>query len=150
MDAITRSGGRLSQTALVSVPQDVRIKQIKSLCAYHRLIKGNNLIVHKHREDRSLQEGREEGLADHRLIREVRSLVKVLKLFSVFLPLLKILSRHDDELLVVEEMLHKVIRKCPTDGRGKISVGSVRDVIPVFLLGVVIVITIEVKGAFIN
>lgn len=122
--------------------QNANIKQSLAPAAHLGLVKSNYFVIHKHREDGSLEKGREEGLGAERLVGEVCSLVKVLKLLSVILPLLKILCGHDDKFFVVEELLDEVIDKRFTHGRCKISLGFVRDVVPLCMVGVVIIVEV--------
>ena len=142
-------GWGLGQTTLVPVAFDVGIKESEPLAAQLRLKHGHDLLVHKDGEDGGLKERRVESLGVEGLVGEVSGLVKVLELLPVLLPLLVVLFGHDDELLVVGEVLHKVVCHDLPHVRREPNLGLVGGVVPLAgLVGVVLII--EVVGTFVD
>ena len=66
--SVSWCSGRVGQTTLIPVSLDAQIKEKQGLATHLGPVMGHNLVVHKHGEDGSLHEGREERLAVGRLV----------------------------------------------------------------------------------
>ena len=112
-------GGQLGQPTLVSVLLHSSIKQPQAVVSLLRLPYSDYLLVYEQCKQWRLHKGRIESSVVYWLIWQKCCFVKVLKLFSVLLPLVIALFGHDDKVLVVGKMLHKVAGKDFSNGRGK-------------------------------
>ena len=119
---ISRSSRGIGQATFLPVLGDARVKQLQTFAAHLRPKLRHNLVIHEQGEDGSLHEGREEGLAVGRLVREIRSLVKVLELLSVVLPLLELLLWVNHKLVVGQKIFYKKLDKRFSNGRGEVDV----------------------------